>query len=293
MSVSPDFVIVEGIKCYEPELCRENAFYMSEGLDVTNELEDQRFWCRSRNRIPTDLILRYGHVGETATPREFLDIGCGTGFFLRGLAAASNLRLTGSEVLLNSLKYAATHLPQAEFIQLDARTIPFSDRFDIIGAFDVLEHIDDDRAVMVSTANALTDEGVFVVSVPQYMFLWSPLDDLVRHKRRYTRRELTGKLRDAGFDIVYATSFVFLLFPVVVSARLLDRGRAADQDEKAEFDKRVRFPGFPNHLFDTVMRVDEFLIRLGLSLPMGGSLIVVAHKRSRTLVERRADSLQL
>lgn len=285
MSASADYVVVEGIKCYAPELCRENEFYMSEGLDVTNELEEQSFWCRSRNRILNDLILRYGRVGEAATPREFLDVGCGTGFFLRGLAAAPNLRLTGAEVLLNGLKYAQAHLPQAEFIQLDARAIPFSDRFDIIGAFDVLEHIDDDRAVMISAARALKDEGLFVVSVPQYMSLWSPLDDLVRHKRRYSRRELAGKLRDAGFDVVYATSFVFLLFPAMVAVRLLDRGRSTDRDEKAEFDKRVRFPGFLNQLLDALMRVDEFFIRVGLSLPMGGSLAVVARKRPRTLVE--------
>jgi SAM-dependent methyltransferase len=72
--------------------------------------------------------------------------------------------------------------------------VSYRDEFDTIGAFDVIEHIEDDVGAMREIYRALKPGGGFMIIVPQHMFLWSRVDDLAFHKRRYARRELTAKL---------------------------------------------------------------------------------------------------
>ena len=153
------------------------------------------------------------------------------------------------------------------------------EEFDLIVAFDVIEHIENDVAALSNINQMLTKNGVFIVSVPQHMFLWSNLDEIVKHKRRYSRRELVTKLQKNGFDISYATSFLFFLFPLMLISRMFDRGRDQTQSEEESLEKRVRFSKVMNWIFDHFMRIDEALIRLGVSLPFGGTLVVVARKR--------------
>ena len=117
------------------------------------------------------------------------------------------------------------------------------------------------------------------MTVPQHMFLWSKLDEIVKHKRRYSRRELVAKLQENGFDISYCTSFLFVLFPLMLISRMFDKGRDQSQSEEVALEKRIKFPNMLNWIFDLFMRIDEALIRLGISLPFGGTLIVVARKR--------------
>jgi SAM-dependent methyltransferase len=270
------FTEIDGIPCYAPEVALSYADYPSEGFDVTAAVEARSFWCRSRIRIIRSVIAQYADRSRTL---DMLDIGCGIGGMVGGLQSLGRLNLTGSEIYLSGLKYARSRLPEASFIQLDATKIPFTDAFDIVGAFDVLEHIDDDETVMTSVRDALRPGGLFLITVPQYPWMWSHLDDIVHHKRRYTRGELRRKLRGAGFEVLRTTSFVSLLFPPMVLSRFLSRARPRQADTTKEFESEVNLPGPLNSAFDVMMRVDEALIAMGLSLPMGGSLLAVARKR--------------
>lgn len=267
--------LIEGIKCYHPEQCQRYTDYPDEGFDVTGELEDSSFWCRSRNRLLKALLLKYC---ANRTKTRFLEVGCGTGYLLRDLAGEPGFEVTGSEIYLKGLQHARDKLRGVELVQFDARAIPFREEYDAIGAFDVIEHIDDDEAVMASSYHALRDGGYFVVTVPQYQFLWSSLDDLVRHKRRYGRREMLTKLRNHGFEVVFVSSFVCALFPLMLVSRIFDRGTVSDTNRKAELKRRVAMPHALNWLFDKIMRIDEALIMWDVALPVGGSLLVVARK---------------
>jgi SAM-dependent methyltransferase len=269
------FTEIDGIPCYAPEAALSYADYPSEGFDVTAAVEARSFWCRSRIRLIRRIIAQYTESGRTL---DMLDVGCGIGGMVGGLQSLGRLNLTGSEIYLSGLKYARSRLPDASFIQLDATRIPFTAAFDIIGAFDVLEHIDEDETVMASVRDALRPGGLFLITVPQYPWMWSHLDDIVHHKRRYTRGELKRKLRAAGFDVLRTTSFVSLLFPPMVLSRLLSRTRDRTSDTTKEFESEVNLPGPLNTAFDVLMRVDEALIALGLSLPAGGSLLAVARR---------------
>lgn len=272
----PAFQIIDGFRCYAPEHAFEESDYPSAGFDVSRQVEDGSFWCRSRNRLIGSLIDRY--VGREQ-PLRLLELGCGIGGVLTELVNHPNLSLTGSEIYLHGLRYARTRLPAVEFIQVDATTMPFIAEFEVIGAFDVLEHIEADETAIARVHEALVPGGVFLVTVPQYPSMWSRLDELVRHKRRYTRRELTAKLLRAGFALPYVGSFVTTLFPLMLAKRLLTRlAPAAGAAECEEFRAEVQFPPALNAVFDRVMRIDEAAVRAGLSLPFGGTLVAVARK---------------
>jgi hypothetical protein len=88
-----------------------------------------------------------------------------------------------------------------------------------------------------------------------------------------------AKLKANDLDITFATSFLFTLFPLMLLSRLFDRGGDRSPSDERALEKRVKFSGVLNTIFDFLMRIDEGLIRLGASLPFGGTLVVVARKR--------------
>jgi len=269
------FVEIDGFRCFAPKLAVDHADYPSEGFDVTVRLEERSFWCRTRNRVLIHMIRRFI---DCSRPLDMLEIGCGTGTVLSALQEIPSLRLTGSEIYLHGLRYARTRLPDVEFIQLDATDIPFRESFDAVGAFDVLEHVDADELVMRQVYKALRPGGLFIVTVPQYRWMWSQLDEIVHHKRRYGRGELLQKMRRAGFDVRYTTSFVTVLFPLMAAVRLRDRSRRSSGNATSDLDAQANLPPVLNTLFDWIMRVDEVLLKLRLTLPFGGSLLAVARR---------------
>jgi len=271
----PAYEIIDGIRCYAPRVARDGADYPIEGFEVTAQVEARSFWCRSRNRILRSVLERFTDRSRTL---DVLEVGCGIGGVIGALKDVPHLRLTGSEIYINGLRYARAKLPDVEFIQLDATDIPFDRAFDVVGAFDVLEHIDRDRDAIAQVFRAVRPGGLFVVTVPQYAWMWSRLDEIVHHKRRYGRRDLVEKLTGAGFEIVYVSSFVTVLFPFMLLSRFGDRLRRPLRDEKAEFVARVTLPPTLNRGFDAVMRIDEAALRAGVSLPFGGSLLAVARR---------------
>ena len=275
MSNNLQYTVIDGIKCFSPEVANDYADYPDSGFDLTDKNADSSFWISSRNRLFKSLVLR--HLSSTGKTR-FLEIGCGTGDFIRKIVENENLEITGSEIYLRGLRYAKKNLPDVDFIQFDVTQGKVGDQFDLIAAFDVIEHIENDVAAISNISQMLNKGGVLIISVPQHMFLWSKLDELVKHKRRYSRRELVTKLKENGFDISYATSFLFILFPLMLVSRLFDKGQAQSCASEAELEKRVKFSGVLNQVFDFFMRIDERLIRLGFSLPFGGTLLVVARK---------------
>jgi hypothetical protein len=109
------------------------------------------------------------------------------------------------------------------------------------------------------------------------MWLWSPTDEQALHKRRYTRRQLSAKLRTAGFDILRCSSFVTMLLPILYASRLAKRRRSMADFATDAYELEIS--RVANTLGTAAMRIDEALIGMGLSLPAGGSLLAVARKK--------------
>ena len=247
----------------------------SEGFDPTlfaelAALEERNFWFRARNRLLIWALRRY-----VPAFHDFLEVGCGTGYVLQGVAAAFPATcLYGTEAQTEGLKFAAARVPLATFLQMDARRMPFEREFDVIGAFDVIEHIAEDETVLAQMHRALRPGGSLLLTVPQHPFLWSEYDVRAHHVRRYTRSEVGQKLTRAGFEIVKMTSFVSVLLPLMMLSRLTRRTAAADYDPLVE----LRVGRIANALLEFALDVERLLIRAGITMPFGGSLLVVARR---------------
>ena len=263
----------DGLVIYAPDLTDESEGFKAEYFDELARLEGRNFWFRARNRIIQDMF-----ADHMPSDGEMLEIGCGNGFVLRGLRTAfPNAILMGSEIFLNGLRNASALFPEVPLMQMDARDIPYSEHFDAIGAFDVLEHIEADGTVLAQTFKALKPGGHLIVTVPQHMFLWSPLDEYAHHFRRYARGEIERKMLESGFEVRRSTSFVTLLLPAMVVSRLIKKRTSTNNlNSNAE----LRINPVLNTLFFWVMMAESFLIRLGINLPFGGSRLVVARKPS-------------
>jgi len=234
-------------------------------------LEADNFWFRARNRLLLWALARYAPAC-----RRFLEVGCGTGYVLQGVAQRfPDWSLCGTEAHAEALPFAARRIPAATLLQMDARLSPFEAEFDAAGAFDVIEHIREDEAVLGELHRSLKADGLLFLTVPQHPLLWSEYDRRAHHERRYTAAELRQKLIRAGFEIIRMTSFVSLLLPLMLMSRLTHKPRE-DYDPLDE----LRLHPLPNRVFEWTLDVERLLIRAGLSWPMGGSLLAVA-RRSR------------
>jgi SAM-dependent methyltransferase len=238
------------------------------------ELEANNFWFRGRNRIILWALQKY-----CPKLRSFLEIGCGTGFVTNGISKKfPEAELTGSEYLGEGLIYARQRVPSADFQQLDARFLPFESRFEAIGAFDVLEHIDKDETVLQQVHKALKPGGYAFITVPQHQWLWSAVDEDACHLRRYSVSDLHKKIGAAGFTIVRSTSFVSTLLPAMYLSRLFQRQKP---DRAGDAMAELRINPILNRIFEWFMYFELGCIQLGVSFPFGGSRMVVAQKANR------------
>ena len=232
--------------------------YAAHDLRILAGLEDRHFWFRSRRRIILDALQRW--FPET---RNYLEIGSGTGYIACGIAEAfPQWRVVASDPLPGA----------AGCIRIDARHIPFASAFDVVGAYDVLEHIEDDRGALRQFREACRPGGGILLTVPQHAWLWSPADTYAHHYRRYRRRDLLAKLHECGFEILGSTSFHTVNLPLFyLRSRLL---RSTGRDPEASI------PAPPlNWLLEQSMELDRWLIRAGLRLPLGVSLLAAARRR--------------
>ena len=266
--------IIEGFTSFAPELAAENEGFREDYFAELAQLEPTSFWFRARNRLILWALRAY-----FPDARRIMEIGSGTGYVLSGIRSAfPDAELHGSEIFSAGLAFAAERVPTATLYQMDALHIPFRGHFDMIGAFDVLEHIEDDSAVLEEVGRALRPGGGFIASVPQHPALWSPQDDHAFHVRRYTSRELRRKATAAGFEVLRMTSFVSLLLPML----FLSRSRMAEDRPGGETDAMgdLRQPRVVNMALGAVMTVERQLIRAGVPLPAGGSLLMLARTPS-------------
>lgn len=257
----------DGIAVLAPKLAYANGTDAAYTHDDLGDVQAHHFWFDTRNRLILAALARY-----FPGARSFLDLGCGTG----GVSAAidrarPDLRLVCGDLLLAALAIATRHVPHTSAVQLDVSHLPYEREFDVIGVFDVLEHLDDDEAALRGMRRATKPGGGALITVPQHPSLWSATDDFSHHRRRYTRGELLDKVRRAGFTVERVTSFMTFVLPAMLLSRLGKRD-VASLNPVAE----LRIGPVANAVLRAICRVEERTIAAGCSWPIGGSLFVVA-----------------
>ena len=230
-------------------------------------VEDKHFWFVARRRLIGKVL---DHM-KLASHSDILEIGCGSGGNLDLLARYGNLYAVeldrGARALANRrniVKVEEGSLPD---------NVPFADRhFDIIAMLDVLEHIADDVAALRTVHERLKDNGIILLTVPAYQFLWSHHDVVSHHRRRYVRGELERLIANVGFTVVYSTYFNTILFPIVATVRFLKN--IFMKDEKSD----VQMPPKVVNALLTRIFAAECLVVPKISLPYGVSVLIVGCK---------------
>lgn len=246
-----------------------NEVFSSDHFQELWKFEDEHFWFQSRSRLIA------WHLGEYfGSVSDFLEIGCGNGLVMSYLESRfPNTNFTGADLFSEGLAFARRRLNRSQLIRMDFLQSALRVQFDVVGLFDVIEHIDEDRLAIRKMFDSIKPGGGAIITVPQHPFLWSSTDKIAHHKRRYTKAELSGKLIEAGFKICRIVSFMSLLLPFMAISRLCQKvgGHHSGLDE-------FRIPPWLNNCFMVICSIERFCLRKGFIMPWGGSLMVVVKK---------------
>jgi len=236
--------------------------------DQMAELDQRHWWYRARREVLAALIRRSAPLPPNA---RLLEIGCGTGHNLEMLGGfgdidALELDDEARGMAEKRLGRAVMSAPLPELSEVpDAH-------YDLIGAFDVIEHIDDDRAALASIARKLKPGGTFVMTVPAHRWMWSAHDVVNHHKRRYSKRQLKTLVEGSPLRLEKLGYLNSLLFPIAVAERLSSKLRGRDSAD-------VTLPPAPlNAALERVFAAERHLVGR-LPLPPGLSLFAVASAR--------------
>ena len=262
--------LLDGYLAFSPELNEQSDGFDDAIFKRLAKVEESNYWFRSRSRLIIWSLKKY-----FPGMNNFFELGCGTGYVLSCLEKTfPELNLHGGEVFVEGLKFGSQRLSRAKLVQMDVRRIPFEDEFEVMSAFDVLEHIHEDEVVLKQMHRAVRQGGGIVITVPQHPSLWSRTDEYAHHVRRYTAGELQTKVEKAGFEVQKMTSFVSLLLPLMIASRLRKRRSDSGSNEMPELEVNKLL----NALLEKFLDLERWMIGLGLTFPVGGSLLLVARK---------------
>lgn len=259
---------IESFDVFAPELCHKSNTYLANMYGELCNYESSYFWFLRRRELICFLIRKY--FPESV---RLCDIGCGGGYILAGIMKKfPSSELFGSDIFIAGLKFAQGRVPAAKLFQSDILHFPYESEFDFVGAFDVLEHIDDDVDALKNIYLALRPSGGVIITVPQYQRLWTVSDESASHKRRYSRKDLVRKCEQAGFKVLRATSYMSLLFPFVLADVFLNR-------RKQVGTKSFKINPLLNKIFGIVCGFENMLAYCGINFCIGGSLVLVLKKQ--------------
>lgn len=231
-------------------------------------IEGEHWWFAARRRILRSAIARYRpRAGEL----RLLEAGCGTG---GNLALLSEFGTVDAFELDDEARALATRKGAVGVKKgMLPDDVPFAPgSYDIVAAFDVIEHVAEDVASLKRLGERLAPGGRLVMTVPALPWLWSRHDEAHHHYRRYLRRDVVAALAKAGLKPVEVTYYNTALFPLVAGARFAKRlfGREDIADD--------RMPGpVANSLLRSIFSLERFAIGR-VRLPVGVSLLAVAER---------------
>ena len=249
-----------------------------EQYELMYRQEERHWWYAGMRRISAALLERYAATAEsglaTGERPEILDAGCGSGGMTRFLERYG--RVTGVD-----LAPVAIDLARRRGVRRLARgsvgTLPFATTsFDLVTSFDVLYHlaVDDDAAAFAELHRVLRPGGVLLVRLPAYDWIRGDHDRAVHTRHRYTRGELTGRLRQAGFRVEHASYANFVLFPLAPAKRLLERRNDSNGGRVADLWQP---PGPLNRVLTDLLALEAGPASR-LALPWGLSVFAVGRK---------------
>lgn len=235
-------------------------------LTEMHNQESVYWWHIGRRLVLTKVLRRFFKL-----PRKLkiLDVGCGTGINFTWLKAWGEI--TGLDSAAEALDFCRAQGSYQHLLQADAGRFVTETRYDLVTAFDVLEHLEDDAKALTTWHQALADGGYLYLTVPAYQWLFGAHDRALLHFRRYTTRELKAKLERAGFRVQFISPFFTFTFPIVALVRLFERGHSAQTSYRPT-------SSVVSKILVWLSSLEASWLSKGIRLPFGSSILVVAKK---------------
>jgi SAM-dependent methyltransferase len=236
--------------------------------DAMAEQDQKHWWYRARREIIANLIRR------RVAPRKdarLLEIGCGTGHNLEMLSQFGAVEALEIDDWAREMSEKRLGRPIHSAPLPELKGIP-EGAYDLVGAFDVIEHIPDDKAAIAGISRLLKPGGKFVMTVPAHQWMWSAHDVVNHHQRRYSKSGLMQLIEQSPLKLDTTGYFNSLLFPVAVAQRLASKIRNKDEAD-------LGVPPAPlNYALERVFAAERALVGR-VPLPPGLSLFAVASAR--------------
>jgi SAM-dependent methyltransferase len=230
-----------------------------------HENEASHWWFVVRREMFARLIQQRMDPAKCS----FVDIGTSTGTNLRMLRDIRATDVTGVELEMTAADFAYRKTG-CKVIVADCTKIPLPDSsVDCVLATDVLEHVNDHAAAAKEIKRLLRPGGIAVVTVPAFMVLWGPQDELSHHKRRYRKSQIIELLHEADLKVEEAFYFNFLLLPPIFIARQILRHYKRNIRSEGDVNTRLI-----NALLLRIFRIDCWLAPR-LRIPFGVSVCVI------------------
>lgn len=203
---------------------------------------------------------------------KILNIGCGTG------GTINMLETFGVTDNVDISDDAIKFMKQSGFkriTKVDGIKLPFKNKsYDMVGAFDVLEHIDKQVEALKEWKRVLKDDGAIIVTVPAYQWLWTDHDVSLHHMRRYTIKRLNIAANQAGLKAEKKSYAIVFSLPLVIGFRLMNKLMHRKTDSETSY---VDVPDWTNSLFSNLL-YGEAKLHKKISFPAGTSVIAIFRK---------------
>jgi SAM-dependent methyltransferase len=239
---------------------------MGHTYPILFRVEQSHWWHIGRRRILAGFVEDICSRVTDRRPR-ILDVGCGTGANLLMLSKYGDAE--GVDVSEDALAFCRER--GLDKVKLGAgEELPYEDgTFDLVTAFDVVEHMDDDLAGLREMRRVLRPGGRVLLFVPAFMFLWGLQDDVSNHRRRYRMSQLRHVMEEAGFEIERTTYANITFFLPILLMRKLMRFTGI----KAESENNINVSAL-NRILGRILGAESLILKF-MNLPFGVSGLCV------------------
>jgi len=224
------------------------------------EFEKNNPWYVARRELILQLISKQDR------DKTIVDVGAGSGFNISFLKKKGFKHVFGIEHSKEFIKYAKPCILNSSISRIPLK----ENSVDIVLCLDILEHIEHEEKAIKEMARILKKDGISIITVPAINSLWSVHDEINKHFRRYNIKRLNDLLKGRFLIIkqTYWNSFLFLpIYMMKLYKRYVSKGYNHDFKERGKFINIISL---------TIFRIENYIISLGMSLPIGVSLITLA-----------------